>query len=120
MSLYHLALVVAFVVLLVVAVFLFAPIAHLRKPANPASSPEGEDVIFRDDDRYWYGFLYYNPDDPAVMVPKRYGFGYTINLGHPFGKVFIAIIVILMLLPIALAIFVPGLPAMGCHPTSCP
>ncbi len=30
--------------------------------------------------------VYNNPGDPALFVPKRWGFGYTINFGHPAGK----------------------------------
>ena len=38
----------------------------------------------RDDDRLWWaGQLYVNRDDPAFLVPKRVGFGYTLNFGHP-------------------------------------
>lgn len=29
------------------------------------------------------GLFYYNPDDPALMVPKRIGIGYTLNFAHP-------------------------------------
>jgi uncharacterized membrane protein len=34
-------------------------------------------------DRCWrLGLFYANPDDPAVLVPKRFGFGYTFNLAR--------------------------------------
>lgn len=34
-------------------------------------------------DDYWYlGSLYCNPQDPAIFVQKRIGFGYTINFGN--------------------------------------
>jgi Predicted membrane protein len=47
-------------------------------------------VVFRDDDRYWSGgILYNNPDDPDLFVPKRYGLGWTVNIGHPQGKLVI-------------------------------
>lgn len=26
--------------------------------------------------------IYYNPDDPAVLVEKRFGIGYTLNFGN--------------------------------------
>jgi len=32
------------------------------------------------------GDVYNNPDDPALFVPKRLGYGYTINFGNPAGK----------------------------------
>jgi len=35
-------------------------------------------------DRYWkLGLFYVNGEDPALMVEKRFGIGYTINFGHP-------------------------------------
>jgi uncharacterized membrane protein len=40
-------------------------------------------VVHRDDDALWRGGLVYvNPDDPAVMVPKRFGVGWTVNFGN--------------------------------------
>jgi hypothetical protein len=33
------------------------------------------------DDRWKLGLFYVNPDDPAVMVEKRFGVGYTVNFG---------------------------------------
>ncbi len=56
-------------------------------------------LVARDDDRYWRaGALYINRDDPALLVPKRVGFGYTINLGHPVSWVLLAAIVALLVL----------------------
>lgn len=43
-------------------------------------------VISRDEDKYWkLGIIYYNPDDPAVWVEKRFGIGWTINFARPSG-----------------------------------
>ncbi|HTV05255.1 MAG TPA: DUF5808 domain-containing protein [Acidobacteriaceae bacterium] len=51
-------------------------------------------------DRYWKGgFIYYNPGDPALMVPKRLGVGYTINFGRPVTWV---LLVGILLLPVIL------------------
>ncbi|MFC7468900.1 DUF5808 domain-containing protein [Actinomadura keratinilytica] len=38
----------------------------------------------RDDDRFWRaaGTVYVNADDPAVLVPKRVGLGWTVNLAN--------------------------------------
>ena len=37
------------------------------------------------DEEHWRqgGLAYYNPDDPALVVEKLVGFGYTLNLAHP-------------------------------------
>lgn len=57
-------------------------------------------------DRYWIGgIVYFNPGDPALMVPKRLGVGYTLNLGRPLAWVFLSALVLLpALLPLMLRI----------------
>ena len=38
----------------------------------------------RDDDRYWkLGCFYWNPQDPAFLVEKRFGIGWTCNYANP-------------------------------------
>lgn len=51
------------------------------------------DLLTQEDDNYYiWGMFYYNPNDPALWVEKRAGVGWTINIARPFGKVFMAII----------------------------
>ncbi len=57
--------------------------------------------INRDDDRYWkLGVFYYNPDDPALFVEKRFGIGWTSNFARPMSWIliigFIAVIIIII------------------------
>ncbi|SEP02598.1 hypothetical protein SAMN05518847_114100 [Paenibacillus sp. OV219] len=33
------------------------------------------------------GGIYYNPQNPALLVPKRHGIGWTMNFGRPLGWV---------------------------------
>lgn len=48
------------------------------------------DVEAPDNDRFYkLGMFYYNPDDPAVMVDKRFGVGVDFNYAHWQGKAFI-------------------------------
>jgi uncharacterized membrane protein len=76
--------------LIIVALVLFLPTKRSRTKANIRADRHPPFAVFRDDDRYWYGgFLYNNPDDPDPFVPKRFGFGYTPNFGHPVGKLFL-------------------------------
>ena len=50
-------------------------------------------VMNRDDDSFWKaGMIYYNRDDPSVIVPKRFGIGYTVNYGNPLIKIAILIL----------------------------
>lgn len=100
------------------ALVLFLPI--LRARATPTDR-RGE-IFDRRDSRYWFaGMFYYNPDDPDAIVPKRFGLGWTINFAHPWGKVFMAIIIAMTLLPVALSLFgvLPANSSIGCHPSGC-
>jgi uncharacterized membrane protein len=58
-----------------------------------------------DDDHYWKGGLVYvNRRDPALLVPKRFGVGWTINLGHPAGVAIGVVILLIIAGSITLAI----------------
>lgn len=42
-----------------------------------------EEVTEVDEEKYWkLGMFYYNPEDPAIFVEKRFGIGSTINLAR--------------------------------------
>lgn len=65
-------------------------------------------LVARDDDRFWRaGAVYVNRDDPAFFVPKRVGFGYTINMGHPASWAVLALTVALLVLAPILAAHAP-------------
>jgi uncharacterized membrane protein len=50
-------------------------------------------------DRCWkFGLLYYNPSDSALMVEKRFGVGYTLNLGNRTMWWILGIVALLILL----------------------
>ncbi|EON71965.1 DUF1648 domain-containing protein [Lysinibacillus sphaericus] len=55
------------------------------------------------DDLYWkWGIFYINKDDPALLIQKKFGIGWTVNLGNKWSFV----IILLTLLPILLIIFI--------------
>lgn len=51
-------------------------------------------------DRYWtLGMFYVNRDDPVLFVERRYGFGWTLNLGNPLSwLLFVAIVAVPILI----------------------
>ena len=51
-----------------------------------------------DDQHFVLGFLYYNPANPALMVPKRFGFGWTFNMAHHAAWVFLGMLLSVPLL----------------------
>jgi len=62
-----------------------------------------------DDDRYWKGgLIYVNRNDPAVFVPKRFGVGWTVNLGSAGGFAIGLLLVLVVVGAITLAIVTPG------------
>ncbi|APU13598.1 MULTISPECIES: DUF1648 domain-containing protein [Actinoalloteichus] len=48
-------------------------------------APEDAGLVQRDDDRNWFlgGMVYVNRHDPALLVHRRVGVYWTLNLGHP-------------------------------------
>jgi uncharacterized membrane protein len=51
-------------------------------------------VTAPDDDRWWkIGLIYVHHDDPAIVVPARFGVGWTLNFGNPSAWLVIAGIV---------------------------
>jgi uncharacterized membrane protein len=52
-------------------------------------------------DHCWkWGMFYYNPDDPAFLVEKRFGLGWTWNFGHRLSWVLIPALLLTILVPL--------------------
>ena len=64
------------VALFVAVVALAVVVIPVNRRGAPISARGGRE------ERGWYGFIYANPDDPNLFVPKRLGPGSTINFGH--------------------------------------
>ena len=53
----------------------------------------------RTPDASWkLGIIYFNPADPSILVEKRFGIGYTLNLGNLKAWAAIAVMVVIWLL----------------------
>lgn len=79
-------------VVVVAGLIVFLSVSNSRSPR-----PSGGDVYSYDDDRYWVlGVLYNNPNDPRVLVPKRYSGGLTLNVGNPYGRLVMAGMIVLI------------------------
>lgn len=63
-------------------------------------SKNGEASKDRDDDSYWKlgNTIYYNPDDPAIFIEKRFGVGWTVNAARPLGMIFLIIPIIIIVI----------------------
>jgi len=50
--------------------------------------------IERQDPTNWYlGVFYHNSADPNIWLPKRYGWGWTLNFAQPWSWFLLAILV---------------------------
>lgn len=58
--------------------------------------------IDRMDDRYWWlGLFYVNRADPSILVQRRFGYGWTLNLGNVWAGV---VLLFLIGIPVGLAV----------------
>lgn len=78
--------------------------AGAADPAHPASQGKPTSPVNRDDDRSWrLGIIYFNREDPAVFVQKRFGVGWTVNFARPTAvALMVGIVAIPLLLPLLL------------------
>ena len=88
-------------VLVGVAVLIFA--VYQGRQTQPAG--EGGGSAHRDDDSYWRGGVFYiNREDRSWFVPRRFGVGWTVNLGNPSAVITSIVSVAAIVL---LGVFVP-------------
>jgi uncharacterized membrane protein len=85
--------------LLTAMLFLVICLVYLRTgqggsrlaPSLVAAAPVGD----RTRDRDWkWGLFYVNRRDPALLVEKRFGIGYTLNFGHAGSWILLGLIVL--------------------------
>ncbi len=99
---------IAFVLIgsIALIVIVFVAAHHLNQVRAQEIDPstfQSESGVFGDGtlDRYWkWGMFYFNPDDPALLVEKRFGIGYTMNFAR--GQAWI-ILALTLLVPVAIA-----------------
>lgn len=57
-------------------------------------------IIESDDEKWIYGFIYYNKEDPSFMVEKRLGSGWTFNMANKKSKWICIFLVLLIIVSI--------------------
>lgn len=68
---------------------------------------EEKDELYKDDDDNWIlGGMYFNKKDPAWMVEKRRGIGWTVNFANPKAWLAIGGLVIFIIINIVISIAV--------------
>jgi uncharacterized membrane protein len=96
------------VLMLAIVLFTFLAVAALLFWSyRKLNAPSAEQEVVREPqgDRYWKGGLfYYNPNDPAILVAKRVGIGYTLNFANKLCWLILAGILLLALIPALLGL----------------
>jgi len=82
-------------VILAVTVGFVWPIIRICQ--EPGSGSDGTP-----DECWKLGQIYYNPNDPALVVEKRFGVGYTINFGNRASWLVIVLILMIVVVPLVL------------------
>ena len=87
------------------SILLFALLLFLaHRPPEPWPAEGAPTVGDRTEDRYWKaGVVYINRSDPAVLVERRFGVGYTLNFGHWVSWMILAALLLLPLAALLLA-----------------
>jgi len=95
-----------FIVFIVVMLMRAARTAPEPSAGGVAAQPATDAVVgdSTPDARWIGGMFYFNRQDPALFVEKRFGLGYTLNFGHPISWIVLAAIV---LLPLVSALLLP-------------
>ena len=83
----------------------------LRYRSVVATAEAGERAPVGDgtpDANWKWGMIYYNPDDPALWVEKRFGIGYTTNMARPAAWVLVGGIVLSLVAIVMVAMWAGG------------
>lgn len=99
------AVMVAGIIVYIVMIMTVVMIGVLNQKAVEKRYERDTDLELQDDDDNWIlGMFYYNPNDTRLNVEKRFGYGGTVNIAHPAGKVIMIIIALLLIVSIGFII----------------
>ncbi|QUQ63993.1 DUF1648 domain-containing protein [Kutzneria sp. CA-103260] len=91
------------VVVPILAAVVVALVVLARNNRERDGSERDTGLTHRDDDKHWRGGLFYvNREDSALVVPRRFGLGWTLNFGNPRTAMLAAGVVALIGLAITL------------------
>ena len=66
---------------------------------NERSVKEDDEEVYKDDDKNWIlGSFYYNKNDPAFIIEKRSGIGYTVNFANKIAFILLVVLILFSIL----------------------
>lgn len=80
----------------IVPIFIVVPVIYFYLMLS-SIKPKSRNIytVENDDEKWLYGFIYYNKEDSKLMVEKRLGMGWGMNMAHTLGKVITIIFVLI-------------------------
>ena len=82
----------------IIVIILFAIIATAITFYNTMVTKKWRNKVPNEEEYWKWGFIYYNPTDSRIFLPKRTGLGYTLNFAKPISTIIILAIVIFIVL----------------------
>ncbi|MHB8337892.1 MAG: DUF5808 domain-containing protein [Ignavibacteriaceae bacterium] len=82
----------------IIVIILFAIIATAIAFYNTIVTKKWRNKVPNEEEYWKLGFIYYNPTDSRIFLPKRTGLGYTLNFAKPLSTIIILAIVVFIAL----------------------
>lgn len=82
--------------ILILSLVFLVPLGRVQRELNALGGAPGLGTQTRG--WKWGGLIYYAPDDPSILVPKRTGIGQTLNFARPQSWVFFGVLVVLVVI----------------------
>lgn len=89
---------------LIMIIFMILFIKMGQGGRNLQKSTEKDELYKDDDDKWILGSIYYNKNDPAWMVEKRTGIGWTVNFANPKAWIATGVLIIFIVVNIVVSI----------------
>lgn len=94
------------IMFLTILIFIIAFIRAGQDGKNSQSVDEKDELYKDDDDKWILGGLYYNKNDPAWMVEKRIGIGWTVNFANPKSWIAIGVLILFIVINIVISVVI--------------
>ena len=90
--------------LVVLLVFLWMGQGGAAMAGAAEAAADGPPLGDRTADQCWkLGLIYFNPDDPALMVEKRFGIGWTLNFANKKAWLLMGVLVVFIVVTLAVS-----------------
>ncbi len=85
---------------IIIGIALIAIITTAITFNNTIITKKWRNVTPNEEECWRWGFIYYNPNDSRIFLPKRTGLGFTLNFAKPISIFIISAIIIFIVLAI--------------------